>query len=289
MTLALVDTAGQAKPLGVPGTAYQYTRISRHGRWVAYQTEYGEGGTDIAVFEIGGSTAPLRLTFGGGSQYPVWSADGRRIIFQSNREGDPGLFWRMSDGMGTAERLTTSAKDESHIPDSVSRDGEWLTFTLVRGQASEIWRLSLKAKKAEPLIVVPNARVSQSALSPDGRWIAYQSTVMTETEIFVEPFPPTGARYQLPSANDNHHPIWAPDSSALYHVPGPRLFARAPITTTPRFGFGTPESFELNRTARTGGPTQLRRLDIMPEANTLLASGPRISGTNLCRTVTDAS
>jgi WD40-like Beta Propeller Repeat len=136
----------------------------------------------------------------------------------------------------------------------------------------------LKTKKAEPLIVVPDARVSQSVLSPDGQWIAYQSRVIEETQIFVEPFPPTGTRYQVPPARDNHHPIWAPDSSALYYVPGPRQFARVPLTTTPRFGFGTPESFELNRTARTGGPTQLRRLDIMPDGKRFVGIWPEDLG-----------
>jgi hypothetical protein len=187
----------------------------------------------------------------------------------------------MSDGTGAAERLTTSAKEESHLPDGVSRDGNWLIFTVARARVSEIWRLPLKTRKAEPLIVAPNARITQSVLSPDGRWIAYQSDAMGETEIFVEPFPPTGARYQLPSGNSNHHPIWAPDSSALYYVPGPRLFARVPITTAPRFGFGTPESFELNRTARTGGPTQLRRLDLMPDGKRFVGVWPEDLGKQL--------
>jgi hypothetical protein len=277
VTLALVDTAGQAQPLGVPGNRYQYTRVSHDGRWVAYQAEYTEGTTDITVVEIGGGTAPSRLTFDGASQYPLWSSDGRRIIYQSKRDGGPGLFWQARDGTGV-ERLTTSAKDESHLPDSVSRDGAWLTFTVVRGQASEVWRLSLKTKKAEPLIVAADSRVSQSVLSPDGRWIAYQTTEVGSTEIFVEPFPPTGARYQVPPGSDNHHPIWAPDSSALYYVPGARQFARAPIITTPRFGFGAPESFELNRTARTGGPTQLRRLDIMPDGKRFVGIWPEDLG-----------
>jgi hypothetical protein len=122
--------------------------------------------------------------------------------------------------------------------------------------------------------VVPSAQVSQSVLSPDDRWIAYQSILKGETQIFVEPFPPTGARFQVPPANDNHHPIWAPDGSAIYYVPGPRLFARIPITTAPRFGFGTPEPFELNSTARTGGPTQLRRLDIMPDGKRFVGIWP---------------
>jgi Tol biopolymer transport system component len=240
---------------------------------VAYQTEYPDG-TDIAVFEIGSKTAPVRLTFGGRNRSPLWSHDGRRVIFQSDRDGDPALFWQLFDGTGQAERLTMPGKGESHTPDSVSTDGTWLTFTVAKGDVSEIWRLSLKTKKAEPLIVVPKARVAQSVLSHDGRWIAYQSTAMSNTEIFVEPFPPTGARYQVPSGTDNHHPIWARDSMALYYVPGARLFGRVPFTTVPRVGFGALESLDLNRTARTGPPNVLRRLDIMPDGSHFVGVWP---------------
>jgi eukaryotic-like serine/threonine-protein kinase len=273
VTLALVDAAGKAQPLGVPGPGHTYPRVSGDGRWVAYQTDYSDG-TDIAVFEIGRGVTPSRLTFGGGNRYPVWSHDGRHVIFQSNREKDLGLFWQLSDGTAKAERLTMAAPDEAHIPDSVSRDGSWLTYTVVKGQVSEIWRLAFGSKKAERLIAVPGASIAQSVLSPDGRWIAYQSTVTGRTDIFVEPFPPTGARYQLPSHDDNHHPLWAPDGRALYFVPGPRRFARVPIVTVPRFGFEALESFELNRTARAGAPNQLRRLDIMPDGNRFVGIWP---------------
>src|SRR5262249_18755247 len=142
------------------------------------------------------------------------------------------------------------------------------------GQTSELWRLSLTTKKAESLIVVPKARVAQSVLSPDGRWIAYQSTETGADEIFVQPFPPTGAKYQVPSGTGNHHPIWTSDGHGLYYVPGPRQFARVPITTAPRFGFGTPESFDLNRTGRTGDQRQLRRLDNMPDGKGFVGIWP---------------
>jgi eukaryotic-like serine/threonine-protein kinase len=111
-------------------------------------------------------------------------------------------------------------------------------------------------------------------VSPDGRWIAYQSTETGNEEMFIQPFPPSGAKYLVPPANGNHHPIWAPDSTALYYVPGPRLFVRVPITTAPRFGFGTPEPLDLNREARTGGPQQLRRLDIMPDGKRFVGLWP---------------
>ena len=124
VTLALVDPTGQAQVIGVPGAGYNYPRVSPDGDQVAYMAEYTDG-ADIALYEIGSDTAPLRLTFGGGNRYPVWSADGRRIMFQSDRDGLPGIFSRSIDGAGAAEPLTTPTEGERHVPDSASSDGAW--------------------------------------------------------------------------------------------------------------------------------------------------------------------
>ena len=252
VTLALVDPAGQAEALGVPTSAsYNYPRVSPDGDRVAYTARYTDG-DGIAVYEIGSDTAPLRLTFGGGSRYQVWSADGHRIMFQSERDGFPGIFSQSIDGAGAAERLTTPAEGERHIPDSASSDGAWLSFTVVRDQVSEVWRLALASGETEPLVVAPGAQVAQSVFSPNAQWLAYQSNETGEDEIFVQPFPPTGAKYQVPSTLDNHHPIWAPDGRSLFYVPGPRLFARVSVATEPTFRFGNPVSLNLNRAGRTG-------------------------------------
>ena len=110
--------------------------------------------------------------------------------------------------------------------------------------------------------------------SPDGQWLAYQSDETGQYEIFVQPFPPTGAKYQVPVTNDNHHPIWAPDGRSLFYVPGPQLFARVSVATAPTFRFGNPGSLTLNRTGRTGPPTELRRLDIMPDGERFVGIWP---------------
>ena len=267
--LGIADGNGRVEQLAIPPGGQDYPRVSPDGRQVAYEASYGDG-TDIALYELGGNNAPRRLTFGGGSRYPVWSSDSERVAFQTNREGGLGLFWQLADGSGPAELLTTTGDGEAHVPDSFSSDGEWLTFTVTSASQAEVWLLSLESGEAEPLIAETGALVSQSAFSPDGRWLAYQTNETGQDEIFVQPFPSTGAKFQLPGTLDNHHPIWAPDGRTLYYVPGPGLFAAIDVRTEPSFAFGTPAPLNLNGVLRMAGPDVIRRVDILPDGERFL-------------------
>jgi serine/threonine-protein kinase len=145
-----------------------------------------------------------------------------------------------------------------------------LTYTVRQEAAEAVWLLTLASKDAAPLIVAPSARVAQSVFSPDGRWLAYQSTETGEDEIFVQPFPPSGAKYQLPNTRDNHHPLWSPDGRELFYVPGPGQYASVGITTEPRFAFGNPVSMNVNQVLTMGAPNNRRQIDIMPDGSGFL-------------------
>jgi Tol biopolymer transport system component len=71
--------------------------------------------TNVWIVDLSGATTPRQLTLGGANRYPVWSGDGERVAFQSDREGDFGIFWQMADGTGTAKRLTKAEQGIVHI------------------------------------------------------------------------------------------------------------------------------------------------------------------------------
>ena len=79
-----------------------------------------------------------RLTFGGNNRFPIWSGDGLRVAFQSDREGDSAVWWQPADG-GKAERLTTPDRGTSHVPESWSPDGEVLLFSATKDSVSSLW------------------------------------------------------------------------------------------------------------------------------------------------------
>ena len=142
-----------------------------------------------------------RLTFGGKSRFPIWSADGQRIAFQSDREGDLGIFWQRTDGTGTAERLTKPEQGTSHVSESWSPDGKRFLFAATKDSNVSLWAYSFEDKKAMPLGDVRSRNPISSVFSPDGRWVAYYSNEMGGDAIYVQPFPTTGAKYQIPTSD----------------------------------------------------------------------------------------
>ena len=107
-----------------------------------------------------------------------------------------------------------------------------------------------------------------AVFSPDGRWIAYTSGDQKgAVEIYVQPFPATGAKYQVSKDPRSHHPRWTPDGKEIYYIPGPSRSLAVGITTQPSFTVGNAVPLpEL----RSGGPSVVRNYDIAPDGRSLI-------------------
>jgi len=268
VSLALVDRQGAVEPLKLPPGAFSSPRVSRDGKYLAYQTEDGKEPT-IWIYDLSGKTAPRRLTFQGANRYPIWSPDGERVAFQSDREGDLGIFWQRADGSGSAERLTKPDKGVDHIPDSFSPDGQQLSFTAAQGGTASVWTFSLRDRKATLFAESPSTRSEASEFSPDGHWVAYQSNETGATEIYVRPFPVGAAKYQIHSGGPNGdvHPLWSRDGKELSFGTGPGMRAAASVTTAPSFTFSTP--LPTTRGTLLGTRNGPRSYDILPDGRLL--------------------
>jgi serine/threonine-protein kinase len=240
----LADRAGATEPLKLPPGAYVYPRVSPDGTRLAFGTDDGKE-ANIWIYELSGASAPRRITFSGKSRFPVWSGDGQRVAFQWDREGDLGLFWQRADGAGTAERLTKGEQGLSHVPDSWSRDGKRLLFTVAKGSTFTLWTFALDERKATPFGDVRSDRLIGAVFSPDGRWVAYSSFSggvggSAAGGGNVQPFPATGARYQIPKLQYDYHPLWTLDGKELFYVPVAGRFAAVSVRMQPSFTFGNP-------------------------------------------------
>jgi dipeptidyl aminopeptidase/acylaminoacyl peptidase len=259
LDLAWLDQKGTLEQFKLPPRGYDFPRLSPDGRQLAVGIEDGRE-ADIWVYDIVKPASIRRLTFGGKNRFPEWSADSRRVAFQSDREGDAGIFWQLADGSGTAERLTRADKNTAHIPQDLSSDGKTLLFAIQENDLQRLWTMGIADRRMTQFGEVASSLLTpvNAALSPDGRWIAYATAQSNRDTVYVQPFPASGARYEI---GPGRNPFWSPDGKTLYISPGPSTsFAAVNVTTTPGFSFSTPRS--IPRPAAQLRQTMPRNYDI---------------------------
>jgi Tol biopolymer transport system component len=229
-----VKRDGAEQPLTAPARVYISPRLSSNGQRIAVGIQ--EQGTRVWLYDLSRET-PTRLTFEGETNSaPVWTPDGKRIAFQSNREGQFNLFLQLSDGSGGLERLTTS--EDLQAPSSWSPDGQLLAFiggTPATG--ADIWVLRVGDRSAQPFLRTPFNEAAPR-FSPDGRWLAYISNESRRYEIYVQAYPGPGGKRQI-SIGGGTEPVWNPNGRELFYRSGAKMMA-VDIATQAGFAAGNP-------------------------------------------------
>ncbi len=238
--LAFVDRGGQVTMLNLPPGFYESPRLSPDGTRVAVGSDDGTDAS-IWIYALSGATAIQKLTLTGKNRNPVWSHDSQRVAYQSDRDGDLGIFWQRADGTGTVERLTKPDPGTAHSPESWSPTGDPLIFSATREGKNSLWTLSLPDRTVKPFGNTESSESMDPVFSPDGRWVAYDVTENLLTHIYIEPFPRTGERY-LVTKDPAVNPFWTPDGASLVYGTGPGLFAAVAVSTRPSVAFGRPVS-----------------------------------------------
>ncbi|MGH9365020.1 MAG: hypothetical protein ACRD1B_07125, partial [Thermoanaerobaculia bacterium] len=198
-------------------------------------TESGTG-NQIWVYDLTRSTWS-RLTSEGENNLPIWSSDGKRVIFASVRPGARPLLWMPADGSGPAEEL--AREKEWTYPSSSSPDGKVIAVTLAVPSGPEIWMLPLEGdRKLRPFLVPPfHGEVAQ--FSPDGRWVAYTSNESGRFEVCVRPYPGPGGKWLI-STDGGAAPVWARSGREIFYRSGDKMMA-VPVQTGSAFSAGTPQ------------------------------------------------
>jgi serine/threonine-protein kinase len=261
-TLAFRDRSGnEIERLKVPPRAYSFPRVSPDGKRVAVSTD--DEKPDVWIIELAGASAPRQLTLGGNSRLPVWFPNGLRVAYRSNREGDDSIYWQNADGTGTAERLTKAETGTFHIPGSWSPDGKYLAYTVVKGGDSAVWMLGLEDRK----FTLFAERAAFADFSPDSRWVAYQSSETGQRQVFVQPFPATGAKFAVVPGGQ---PFWSHDGSELFYNPRAQQIGVVRINTRPTVWFGEPFVFSTAGFQSRSPATTPRVWDIAPDRKRLI-------------------
>jgi serine/threonine-protein kinase len=252
-SIVWVDREAHEEPTKVPARAFAYARLSPDGAQLALDARDQE--SDIWIWSFNRETL-TRLTFDPATdRFPVWTSDGHRVIFGSDRMNPGGLanvFWKSADGTGTPERLTWSAT-RLQVPMAVSPDGKTLVFRETLPSA-DLMALSLDADRAIHPLVKSSFTEQNAEISPDGRWIAYESNDAGQFEVFVRPFPNVDAgRWQI-STSGGTEPLWSRTGQELfYQAPSGSLMA-VHVDRGTSWNAGTPAKLFDDRYYHGGGP-----------------------------------
>jgi len=246
------------KSVGVAGEPdtnnLQYPELSPDGRRVALSRTV-QGNFDIWLLDLvrGGLT---RLTSDtGADSLAVWSPDGMRIAFSSNRKSSWDLYQKTSNGSGTEDGLLETPRGE--IVQAWSRDGRFLVYYAGDSKTGlDLWALEMTGSERHSRVVANTTfEEAMAELSPDGRWVAYQTNESGRFEIVVQPFPDPGGKWPV-STGGGAAPRWRADGKEIYFLAPDATMMAAPVSVSgPTFEAGTPVRLFPTRVFAGGSPT----------------------------------
>jgi eukaryotic-like serine/threonine-protein kinase len=265
--LTLIDVDGKKQILGALPPSVYAPRVSPDGTRVAFETRdpasavlWTANLTDIAERQ------PLPLVVGPVNWAPMWTPDGERLVFIVSGDRPDAIYWRRADGTGEAEHLIDTRAGEGWVA-----GGAQLRFLTLTGNGDYgISLLDMATRTATPFVDLTGSAQHSSSLSPDGKWMAYASKETGRYEVWIEPFPRTGARYQL-TRDGGSHPLWRPDGRALYFDRDRRMF-RLDVNTDDLAASGEPTPLPIEGFAQA---EYRRQFDLMPDGRQFLVLIPR--------------
>ena len=240
--LAWIDRVGRAAVLTETPVSLVDPALSPDGERVAMQ----DRDNNLWVMHVRrGSRVRLTLDGEGVNAYPVWSADGTRIVFASNRSGDWEIY-SVPAGGGSATRLLT--RKGNQFPLSYAPDGTLLINERSAGRTgADLWTLAPDGKVA-PFLVDQPASKAGGQFSPDGRAVAYISDETGRDEIYVRPFGSKGDAVQV-STDGGTAPRWSPDGKELFYRRGDAFMAANVTMSTDKIAVGDPRKLFEARAA----------------------------------------
>jgi serine/threonine-protein kinase len=265
LKLVWVDRAGRETPVGLEPRQYSRFALSPDGTRVALAIQE-QGNTDIWIGDVARGSLS-RLTFDATIEtMPRWTPDSRSIVFRSERQG-PGIFIRDAQGAGAIERLTET-QGPLHSPSGWTPDGRTLLFGLFRSFRNQAVAAVSPPERTVRILLDGDFAQIEPQVSPDGRWLAYQSNESGRPEIYVRPYPAVETtRWQI-STGGGSTPRWRRDGKQLFFLDPSGVMAVTTSASPQAFTHDAPRRLiqrELQFSARASSD-----FDISPDGERFL-------------------
>ena len=253
--VTLVDRSGKSQELTYNEGAYEDLDLSPDGRRIALTIE--AAAWNIWIYDIPHGTL-TRLTFENDNRDPLWSRDGKRVAYQSLRNGKHGIYWKLADGSGPEEQLLSSP--DWIVPISFSPGGKELAYDVTTSEiGGDIWILPLEGDRKPRPFARTRFNEFFPEFSPNGHWRAYESDESGRYEVYVQQYPGLGGKFQI-SNEGGGWPLWSRDGRELFYRSGNNLTA-VPIESKPAFTLGRPQLLSEGTYFESG-----HYYDVMPGA-----------------------
>jgi len=233
-----LDRAGkEVGTFGVAGNVYNVS-LSPDGRRLA--TTRGNANIDVWITDIARNVSS-RFTFDPATDFtPVWSPDGSRIAFNSDRMGRTAIFMKPSNGV-QAESLFYAGRGIFGVADW-SRDGLFLACVGTYDQKDNgIYLLPLEGPRTPRAVVVTPFVEGDPRFSPDGRWILYSSDESGRRELYIQPLEGGSGKWQV-STEGGRDPRWSRDGKEIFFIASNNRLMAVDVATTPTVALGTPRA-----------------------------------------------
>jgi Tol biopolymer transport system component/predicted Ser/Thr protein kinase len=260
--LFLVDRHGVERKVDLPPDDYVDTAFAPDGkRFVVVLRTSAE--QQLAVYDLERGVLMRILTDAGRNAAPAWTSDGRSLVFDAiGGSTKPGIYRMAADG-SSAPQLLREITQNTHVTSIAGAEAAVMVND--PATSTDIWVLSLEGDHAlQPFRRTP-AQERQGSLSPDGKWMAYASNESGRSEIYVEPVPGPGGRWQL-STEGGEQPRWARTGREIFYRNGTRMMT-VPVETQPAFRAAKPVQLfdaKFDRGGAIGG------YDVSPDGQTFL-------------------
>jgi eukaryotic-like serine/threonine-protein kinase len=250
--LVWVDRNGREEAINAPPRMYGYAHLSPDATRIALDIRDQEN--DIYIWDVARSSLDRLTTDPGLNMGGIWTPDGKCVAYTADRNGAVNIWLQPANGSGSPEALS-KLPEGGAFPETFSPDGKQL---LITGQStsSDISLLSIGAGAAPKQLLASKFDELNAQISPDGRWMAYQSNELGSVEIYVRPFPDVNAGRWKISTEGGTRPLWNKNGREIFYFLEPGIMMSVPVETGTSFKAGTPRELFRGEYLATLSKTQ---------------------------------